>query len=266
MKRSMQLVAALACASLIAPAAHAATTTTITLLPTYAGNTNIAGNAGTSAPGFATGSWQAPGSGAKQESYIAASALFAESVTLNDIASISYWTNKPGTAAAVDWTFIMYTAATGTGDEAPWYHTRLNSEPYFTQTPAVASNTWHAWSTNDPTNPMLFYDQGRSGNYGTYTDPTLATLQAGPVTWANSTTYDYRTSSDVVSLFSLQTGSAWNTGFTGLVDGLTVTLKNGDVGIVNLEAVPLPAAVWGGMMLLGALGGAKGLRRLRRTA
>jgi hypothetical protein len=236
-----------------------AASTTVTLLPGAAVNTS--GNAGTSAPGFGTGSWQAPGAGAKQEAYVPVGALFSGSVTIDDIASISYWTNKGTTAADVDWTFLIYTAKTGSGDTGSFYHSRLNSEPYFTNTPSVTANTWHEWSTNDPSNPMTFYDQARSGNFGTYADPTLGDLQAGSVTWANNAQYDY--GSDTVSLFSLQTGSAWSNGFTGLVDGVTITLKNGDVGRINLEAVPAPASVVGGLALLGGLGLVSALKRVR---
>jgi hypothetical protein len=73
--------------------------------------------------------------------------------------------------------------------------------------------------------------------------------------------YDY--GSDTISLFSLQTGSAWSNGFTGLVDGVTITLKNGDVGRINLEAVPAPASVVGGLALLGGLGLVSALKRVR---
>ena len=39
---------------------------------------------------------------------------------------------------------------------------------------------------------MLFYDANRNGGvYGTYTDPTLATLQAGSYQWSNGTSHDY---------------------------------------------------------------------------
>ena len=181
--------------------------------------------------------------------------MFGGSVKIDDIASISYFTNKPGTAADPDWTFYIYTATTGTGDTSGFFHSRLNSEPYFTSTPSVTSNTWHEWSTNDPSNPLRFYDQPRSGTFGSYTDPTLAQLQAGMITWGNGSMNDY--GSEVVSSFSLQTGSAWANGFTGLVDGLTITLNDGRVATINFEAVaaevPEPAslALWG---LIGAVG------------
>lgn len=220
----------------------------ITLYPSSA--SNVIGNSSTFAPGFPSGSWQAaaPTPGSKSELYVPASALFSTPVTISDISSISYWTNKPGNSGSPDWSFYIYTAKTGTGDTGSFYHSRLTSEPYLTNTPSASdpANTWHEWSTNDPNNPMRFYDSNRDGGvFGTYTDPTLANLQSGPVTWPTSgTTYNY--GGDTVSLFSLQTGSLWAYGFNGLVDGVTITLNNGDVGTINLEAaqpVPEPSSL-----------------------
>ena len=105
----------------------------LTLLPNAA--SNVIGNTVTAAPGFGAGSWQAntTTAGDKSELYIDATALFGKSITIGDIASVSYWTNTPGTESAGDWTFYMYTAPTGTNDSAgAWYHSRLNSEPYLT--------------------------------------------------------------------------------------------------------------------------------------
>ncbi|MDE3198774.1 MAG: PEP-CTERM sorting domain-containing protein [Acidobacteriota bacterium] len=242
-------------------------TVNITLYPSYAGAAGVSGSPNSSAPGFGSSSWVGNPSadGGKSELYIPASTLFSSPVTIDDIQSVSYWTNKPGNSGSPDWSFYIYTAKTGSGDTASWYHTRLNSEPYLTNTPSASdpANTWHNWTTNDPSNPMLFYDTARDGGvYGTYTDPTLATLQSGTYTWANNTSYNY--GNDVVNLFSLQTGSAWASNFDGVVDGLTVTLKNGDVANVNLEATPEPGT-WGlglagfGLLLLG-------MRHRRRSA
>ena len=263
MKAGRLFAVLVATAALAMPAVSRANS--ITLTPSAGSNVN--GNAGASAPGFPTGSWQAPGVGGKSELYVAASTLFSTPVKIDDIASISYWTNKGTTAADPDWTFLIYTALTGSGDTGSFYHSRLNSEPYFTSTPSVPANTWHQWSTSDPSNPMRFYDQPRSGTFGTYTDPTLAQLQAGTVTWGNSVSNDY--GGETINIFSLQTGSAWANGFTGLVDGVTIKLNNGEVGTINLEAapvVPLPAAAWMGMTLIGGVGGFKGFRRMRKSA
>jgi hypothetical protein len=75
-----------------------------------------------------------------------------------------------------------------------------------------------------------------------------------------------------VLFFSPQTDSAVN-GSMAQIDGLTVVLKNGDIGNVNFEGslsagpgaapVPLPAAAWSGMATLGGLGLAGRWKRRR---
>lgn len=214
----------------------------LTLYPNSPGVTGANGASGTSAPGFGTGSFQANGT-SKAEIYISASSLFTTPVMISDIASISYFTNKPGDATAVDWTFYMYTNLQTSGNSASWFHTRLNSEPYFSSTPSASApaNAWNEWSTGG-SNPMKLYDQPRSGTFGTYTDPTLADLKAGPVTWNGSrqtgATVDYR--SEVINLFSFQTGSDWANGFNGKLDGFTIKLTSGDTAKVNFEATAVP--------------------------
>ena len=198
---------------------------------------NVVGDSTTSAPGFSSGSWQAAGNGTKSEFYINMASLFGpteNNVTIGDIKSISYWTNKAGDGGAPDWTLDIYTNKTGTGDTGSFYHTRLNAEPYFTQT-TVASNTWHQWSTDGP-NALTFYDQPRDGNYGTYNDPTLAGIQA------SSRNY----SAETIKYLSLQTGSNIANSFVGLVDGLTVTLNDNAVATINFEAAvatPEPSTI-----------------------
>jgi hypothetical protein len=113
---------------------------------------------GSAAPGFGSGAWQADGTG-QVEYYVTPAALFGYAIQVSDIASMSYWTNKSTDGSAVDWTAYIYTAMQASGNEGSFYHSRLNSEPYFTQSNATA-NTWHQWSTNDGVNlTMAFYDR-----------------------------------------------------------------------------------------------------------
>ena len=227
-----------------------ATTTTIV---SYTPPPNSQGAYGVFAPGFDQGSFQAVGPG-KSEIYIAPSQLFSSPVKISDIASISYYTNKPGDGTQVDWTFYLYTNTTGTGDTGSFYHTRLNSEPYFAQATAPG-NTWHQWTTGvTPNQSMRFYDADRTGVFGTYNDPFLSQLQSGPITWNSfgpsygvagqtygPTSIDY--SNELIKYFSFQTGSAWSSGFNGYLDGFRVTLTNGDIGVVNFDAIPEPSTV-----------------------
>jgi len=232
---------------------------TLVLFPSSSGVSGVVGNTTTFAPGYPSGSFQAnatPSSGGKSEIYVDPASIFGHSIKIGDIASMSYFTNKPGGGGDPDWTLLLYTSPTGTGDSASWYHARLNSEPYFTQT-TVPSNTWHQWSTNAGSTSLLFYDQPRSGNFGTYTDPTLSQIQSGSFSWSSD---PYSPQS--VEFLSFQTGSSWATGFTGLLDGFDITLKDGEVGAINFEAVPLPKSAWAGMVIFAGLA----LLKLRRKS
>jgi hypothetical protein len=236
------LAATLACA--FAPAVFAGS---ITLTPTSNDGSagSVVANTTTGAPGFGSSSFMYVNNAAvdpKAELYVSAAALFGHAITVGDIASVSYWTDKSGASDTVDWGFYIYTALQATGNTGSFYHTRLVSEPLYSGAAAVAANTWHQWTSGGAA-PMRFYDQARDGGIqGVNNDPTFADIENGPVTWAVSgTTVDY--TSEVVNLFSLQTGSAWSAGFLGLVDGLTITLKDGEIGTVDLAADPSATTV-----------------------
>lgn len=260
MVRSLLPLAAMLVAITCCPYAAYAAVHNITLYPDSPGIdvSGIAGNTSNSAPGFGSQSWQqTPGS--KAILYIPLGVLAGRPVTVSEIESISYWTNKPGDGGAPDWTLLIYTTPEFDGDDADWwYRSRLNAEPYFTQS-TVAPNTWHEWSTDDPTNPLKFYDSKRNGGYaGTYNDPTLQEIQNGY--------YGRDYGIEEIMFISLQTGSGWSNGFTGLVDGLTIVLRNGDEYYINLEAEPTPEpaslAIWGGIGMVGLIAA----RRRRKLA
>ena len=219
--------------------------------------THVVGG-GSSAPGYGSDSWKHDGGSDKSEFYLPPSVLFGRSITIGDLASVSWWTNKPPTTGtAVDWYLAIYTDVT-----------RLNSEPYFTGL-TVTPNTWHQWSSNDPSNPLRFFDADRIGGlYGSYTDPTLSAITSGPIDWKSygyslAPARDYRT--ETIKYFSFQTGSGWSQGFAGMLDGFEVTLKGtNEVGRVNFEVVPEPSSLLVGCGLLGLVFGLK-RRQSRRT-
>jgi len=213
---------------------------------------------GISAPGFPVDSWAHDGSSSKSEFYLPPSDLFGRSIRIGDLASVSWWTKKPGDGTKPDWYLAIYTDVT-----------RLNSEPYFTQS-TVGPNTWHQWSSDDGVHSLRFYDQPLTHVFGTYTDPTLSAITSGPINWnyygyslaSNIATRDYRT--ETILAFSFQTATDWSNGFTGMLDGFEVKLKNGDVGSVNFEVVPEPSSLLVGCGLLGLVFGLK-RRQSRRT-
>lgn len=245
--------------------ANAVQAATLTVTPAEMPNT--VGDLTTAPTGFGPDSLrQIPGP--KAEFYVTPQILFGHSVTISQIQSVSWWTKKD--AGTVDWFLAIYTAQQGdAGDKGSFYRSRLNAEPSFsgkTSTPGA----WTQWSTDDATNPVKFSDQPRTGSFTA--SPTLAEIQAGPINWSSRigsgpSSWDYR--NETVSLFSLQTGSAWSPTFNGYVDGLTVTLTNGEVGTVDFAAaavaVPVPASALVGLTGM-ALVVLTGLRRNKLAA
>jgi len=169
-------------------------------------------NPGDAPTGFGPDSWQGPAAGKSNYHvrYLAdgdkLSALFpadAATLTINDLASISYFTKRPaGTPAGRDWWITIYTRLTGSGDASSWYHAKFtNNYGSHTETDA-----WTQYST---------------ASTMTFNGMTLAALQSSA-------------GGQLIEAITIQTDSGWN-GFDGYVDGLEITLMNGNVGQVNFE-------------------------------
>lgn len=204
-------------------------------------------------PELGSDSWQGPASG-KSNYHVryvadgdALTVLFgdkAANLKLSDIESISYWTKQPlDTPAGRDWWIQIYTRMDGDDDQGSWYGLKFTNN-YNEHTP---TGDWVLHSTD---NGMTF----RLGNTVYSWDELLSAF-----------------GDELIEAISIQTDSGWD-GFDGFVDGLTITLTDGSVGIVNFEGdypassvVPLPAAAWAGMALLGGLGGKRVWRRRRRA-
>jgi hypothetical protein len=116
---------------------------------------NATGISGTSAPGFEPSAWQASATapGQKAELYVPATQLFGHPVKVQDIASVSWWTNKA--SGVPDWYFHIFTVRQNDGqDSGSWYRSRLNSEPYLsggTYTPSGFSTPFATVASTAPT-------------------------------------------------------------------------------------------------------------------
>jgi parallel beta-helix repeat protein len=200
-------------------AAHAATTTTIQVAPCEVPDEQQPRvNPGDAPAGFGPDSWQGPASG-KSNWYAGygadgdkLTALFpadAATLTIADLASISYFTKRPAaTPATRDWWIQIYTRPTLSGDKASWYHDRyINNYGDHTET--------DAWTQYSTASGMTFQSNGWGGPVMSLAD--LITAHGG----------------ELIGAISIQTDSGW-AGFGGYVDGLEITLTNGNVGRVNL--------------------------------
>ena len=251
-------VLALLLIALCGAVAQAATTTIVVVPSQVPDETEPRVNAGDFPTGYANDSWQGPASGKSNwhARYLAdgdfLSDLFpadAATMTMNDIARISYYTNRPGgTPAGRDWWIQIYTRPTGSGDCASWYKHRLISN-YNDHTDT--SGTWVQYAT-DALTPMTWNENSCLGG-GEMTLGDMQTLLDG----------------ELIEMFSIQTDSGWN-GYDGYIDGLEIELTNGEIGRVNFEGpAPLPmmsttVMVGLGVVLMSML--AFGLSRRKSSA
>jgi hypothetical protein len=185
------------------------------------------------ATGFAPGSWQANATvaGEKSEYYVSPQMLFGRDVTIGELSDISYFTmkNTTHTEDAADWYINIYTKPdSNLPVHGSWYGNRIGSEPYFSENLVDPCNTWNQWVTEAGQNNRLRFFDSTNNYFGSYTDGFLSDLTGNPA---------YK--NQQILLFSIQTGSAWANGFTGLVDGLSIRLTSANVGQVNFIAMQL---------------------------
>jgi len=243
MKKAMMILVVAALMA-IGPVSAMAVVTTINVYPTdVPDETMPRSNMGDAPSGFGQDSWQGPATGKTNwhARYLAdgdaLSTLFpadAATMTVADLASISYFTKRPAaTPAGRDWWIQVYTRPTGSGDKSSWYHDRfINNYASHTETDA-----WTQYSTDSG---MTFQSNGLGGSVMTFSE------------------FVTNHGTELIEMISVQTNSGWD-GFDGYLDGLVITLTNGEVGRVNFEPVPEPA----GLGLLGI--GLLAMRKRRRA-
>jgi len=251
----MKYARALMTAVMVVAFAGVAQANTIVALPGDAGGATPVGVEGQFAPGWGSGSWQSPNGGGWTQFNFDAQSLFGRDITVGEIASMSYWTNKPTGPGSVDWYFHIYTAPYDGSPGAGWYGNRINAEPYFSENLNAPADQWNQWQTGEgEDNRLRFYDSSNN-DFGGYDDGFLSDLTSDP---------DY--ADQQVLFFSFATGSAWADSFTGLLDGFEMTLTDNSYAAINFEAhdgvgdpavIPVPPAA--GLILLGMAG--MGLRR-----
>jgi len=161
------------------------------------------------------------------------------SFKIDDVSSISYHTNKPGSQSDVDFYPVIYTKPDGVDDRASWYGYKLIGEPYYSRNINASSNQWNKWSTDAGTNQLTFFDPDTIGFYGFYGQPTLQDIQAGSINWHDyyygcpTTSIDYGV--ETVKYISFQTGTGWMNTFQGYIDAITIVLNNGTTVTIDLE-------------------------------
>ncbi len=226
-------------------AAQSPSNTNLTITPSSPvfgiGGNNVLGVSADAAPGFPGGSFASNGL-LKSDIYLTPEALFeGREITVGQVARMSYWTKTGATHTVnpADWYLLIYTKPFAGDVSTPtWYGSRFGTEPYFSANILDPANTWNHWSTNLATNTLRFFEstQGAPGaTFGAYTDPHWVSFIAG----SSLGTSVQRASQKVLS-FSIQTGNAWATGFTGQLDGLRIELTDGSVATVNFEPDPAP--------------------------
>ncbi|XXJ19333.1 PEP-CTERM sorting domain-containing protein [Desulfovibrio caledoniensis] len=222
-------------------------------------------------PQVSGSSWAADNSAYKAEWGIDAATIFGRSVTLADVAGMSYWTKKSTThvESAPDWYFHFYTTPFENSPGSSWYGYRINTEPYFSANLSETADQWNQWAIGgqNDTNALRFFDSSLSNYWGSYTDPLWNEFLS--MAGVGGNVYGEQ---GLLSI-AMATGSGWNGSFDGLLDGLSISLYNTDATgaptidtyNINFEASAPPVPEPSTFLLLFAGLGCLGFMRYRRN-
>ena len=163
---------------------------------------------------------------------------FVGPIKLGDIAEIAYYTKKPGGPKAGDFYLVIYTKKEP--GSLSFYGHRITALPSQSRELDAPADTWNRWSTKEGTNQLTFADQPVIGTFSGSTLPTLDELTAGAFDWSEAVASAPETSIDYANkeifYLSIQTGSGKETSeFEGLLDAITLSLKDGRTVTVDLE-------------------------------
>lgn len=252
----LSLLLAASAAALLSVVPAGAAVHTLKLGAGYAAASNASASSARAFTG--SGSWYELYPSAKTEFYVDAATQLGGVFTVDQVASVTYHTvNGATNPSGADFFSVLYTQPFVGGD-ASWYGRRLTSEPYLSNgyVPPAAW-VWNTWATAPGANQLTFFDSNHCGNQGFYGAPTLADVQAGPITWATwpgnptagsaeATPFDY--GAQPVKFVSFQTGSGWSA-FEGYLDAITIALTTGETYVLDLEPATDPLyvdAAWTG--------------------
>ena len=226
--------------------------TTLTIGPDTEGWFNEAGLTSTVAGGYLGGETSLAASGdGKNQFYVTGEALFGTaSVTIDDIASIQYATNKSGGGGSPDWFVQIYTTPYAGSPGSSWYGNRIQAEPYLASNVNAPADQWNDWTTESGVTNSLNWGDSSNGDFGASLG-SWDTLKSTSVLDGSGTYGDAG-----VLFFTFGTGSGWADGFDGQISPITVNFTDGTGTIINF--VPSPPAL-AGLLGLGLAG-----RRRRR--
>jgi hypothetical protein len=203
---------------------------------------NTAGIRDDGAPGFESGSIRAAiaAPGSKAQLNFAPARLFGRSITLGDIAEVSYFTKKAtthdGSGPEVhDWYLQIYTAPYADQTDGRWYGARVGAEPYLSANRVETAGTWNRWSSSAAVNQLRFFDSALNNYFGGYADPTWTELLArsSAVAAGRPTSVPY--AGQPVLYITLQTASSAPAGLDAQLDGLRIKLTDGTVTVIDFQ-------------------------------